>query len=94
MTPVKVCPKPINIEDFLLARWWVLGLRLGWNCRERSIPLNREYSFWNAVDKVVSDTITRRTGQAKPLWQKLAAAAGTAAGGRHCRLRASVRSGS
>jgi hypothetical protein len=42
--------------------------------------LNKEYSFWKNVDKVVGDTITRRTGQAKPLGQKLAQAAGTAAG--------------
>jgi hypothetical protein len=42
--------------------------------------LNKEFSFWKNVDKVVSDTITRRTGQAKPLGQKLAQAAGTAAG--------------
>jgi hypothetical protein len=42
--------------------------------------LNKEYSFWKNVDQVVSDTITRRTGQAKPLGQKLASAAGTAAG--------------
>jgi hypothetical protein len=42
--------------------------------------LNQEYSFWKNVDKVVSDTITRRTGQAKPLGQKLAQAAGTGAG--------------
>jgi hypothetical protein len=32
------------------------------------------------VDKVVGNTITRRQGQAKPLGQKLAQAAGTATG--------------
>lgn len=42
--------------------------------------LNKEYSFWKNAEKIVSDTITRRQGQAKPLGQKLAQAAGTAAG--------------
>ena len=41
--------------------------------------LNKEYSFWKNVDKVVGDTILRQ-GQAKPLGQKLAQAAGTAEG--------------
>jgi hypothetical protein len=44
--------------------------------------LNEEYSFWKNVNQVVSDTITRRTGQAKPLKQKQAAAASSTAWGR------------
>jgi hypothetical protein len=42
--------------------------------------LNKDYSFWKNVHKVVSDTIERRQGQAKPLGRKIAAAAGTVAG--------------
>lgn len=42
--------------------------------------LNKEYSFWKNGNQVVLDTVTRRVGQAKPLGQKLASAAGTAAG--------------
>lgn len=42
--------------------------------------LNKEYSFWKNVNQVVSDTIMRRQGQAKPLGQKMMRAAGGAAG--------------
>ena len=42
--------------------------------------LNKEYSFWKNVHKVVSDTVERRQGQAKPLGRKMARAAGQAAG--------------
>lgn len=42
--------------------------------------LNKEYSFWKNVNRVTSDTIERRQGQAKPLGRKLASAAGTAGG--------------
>ena len=42
--------------------------------------LNQEYSFWKDVHKVVSDTINRKTGQAPPLGEQLAGAAGAAAG--------------
>lgn len=43
--------------------------------------LNREYSFWKDVNRVTSDTIMRRQGQAQPLGWKLAKGAGTIAGG-------------
>ncbi len=42
--------------------------------------LNKEFSFWKDVNRVVSDTILRREGQARPLGQKLMGAAGAAAG--------------
>src|SRR5262249_41012616 len=42
--------------------------------------LNKEYSFWKNVEKVVGDTVLRREGQAKPLGQKIAGAAGAAIG--------------
>ena len=42
--------------------------------------LNQEYSFWRNTQQVVNATLLRRMGQAKPLGQKLAAAAGTAGG--------------
>lgn len=45
--------------------------------------LNKEYSFWKDVDRVVSDTLTRRQGQAKPLGRKIAAAVGGGAGFTH-----------
>ncbi|WP_031499870.1 hypothetical protein [Bryobacter aggregatus] len=43
--------------------------------------INKEYSFWKNVDRVVGDTLLRREGQAKPLGQKLAAGAGAIVGG-------------
>lgn len=42
--------------------------------------INKEYSFWKDVDKVIGDTLLRRQGQAKPLGRKMAVAAGTGAG--------------
>lgn len=42
--------------------------------------LNKEYSFWKDADRVVSDTITRKQGQAVPLGVKIAKGAGTGAG--------------
>ena len=42
--------------------------------------LNKEYSFWSDVNRVVSDTLTRRQGQAQPLGRQLMGAAGTGAG--------------
>jgi hypothetical protein len=42
--------------------------------------LNKEFNFWRKVDTVVGDTIARREGQATPLGQKLAGAAGMAGG--------------
>jgi hypothetical protein len=42
--------------------------------------LNKEYSFWKNVEKVVGDTVLRREGQAKPLSQRIAAVGGTAIG--------------
>jgi hypothetical protein len=45
--------------------------------------LNKEYSFWKDVDRVVGDTMLRREGQAKPLGSKLAKGAGQIMGGAH-----------
>lgn len=42
--------------------------------------INQDYTFWKNVNKVVSDTVDRRTGQAKPLSQKMAGAAGAVGG--------------
>lgn len=42
--------------------------------------LNKEFSFWKDVDRVVSDTLLRRQGQAKPLSSTLAKGAATGAG--------------
>jgi len=42
--------------------------------------LNKEYSFRKNADTLIAAIITRRTGQVKPLGQKLMGAAGTAAG--------------
>jgi hypothetical protein len=42
--------------------------------------LNKEYSFWKNVNQVVSDTLLRREGQAKPLGRKIAGATMQAAG--------------
>jgi hypothetical protein len=42
--------------------------------------LNKEYSFWKNTNQVVSDTLERRQGQAKPLGRQLASAAGAGAG--------------
>jgi hypothetical protein len=42
--------------------------------------LNKEYSFWKNVEKVVGDTVIRREGQAKPMSRQIASAAGTAFG--------------
>jgi hypothetical protein len=46
--------------------------------------LNKDYSFLRNVNRVVSDTITRRTGQAKPLGQKLAQALSPVASKARC----------
>jgi len=43
--------------------------------------INKEYSFWKNVKKVVGDTVLRREGQAKPMSQQIAAAGGLAIGG-------------
>jgi hypothetical protein len=43
--------------------------------------INKEFSFWKNVHRVVSDTVLRRQGQAKPLGRKIAGAAGAAVGG-------------
>ena len=43
--------------------------------------INKEYSFWRNVQKVVGDTVLRKEGQAKPLSQQIAAAGGMAVGG-------------
>lgn len=43
--------------------------------------LNKEYSFWRNTEKVIRDTVLRREGQAKPMSQQIAAAAGVAMGG-------------
>lgn len=43
--------------------------------------LNKEFSFWKNVEQVVNDTVLRREGQAKPLGQKIAGAAGMTFGG-------------
>lgn len=42
--------------------------------------LNKEFSFWKNVEKVVGDTVLRREGQAKPISRQLASAAGATAG--------------
>jgi hypothetical protein len=42
--------------------------------------LNKEFSFWKNTEKIAEETILRRTGQAKPLTQQLAAVGGAAAG--------------
>jgi hypothetical protein len=42
--------------------------------------LNKQYSFWKNVEKVVGDTVLRRQGQGKPLTQTLMGVAGTAMG--------------
>lgn len=42
--------------------------------------LNREYSFWKDAGQVVSDTLLRRQGQAKPLGVKIARGAGITGG--------------
>jgi hypothetical protein len=42
--------------------------------------INKEFSFWKDAQKVVDETVLRRTGQAKPLGRKLMGAAGTGAG--------------
>lgn len=42
--------------------------------------LNKEYAFWKDVHQVISDTLLRRQGQAKPLGRKLGEAAGAAGG--------------
>lgn len=43
--------------------------------------LNKEYSFWKDVHRVVTDTIERKTGQGKPLGVQLAEAGGFVKGG-------------
>jgi len=45
--------------------------------------LNKQYNFWSNLNKVVTDTIARKTGQATPLSQQIATAAGGAAGLTH-----------
>lgn len=42
--------------------------------------LNKEYSFWKDVGRVVDDTMTRKQGQARGLGNKIAGAAGAAGG--------------
>jgi hypothetical protein len=42
--------------------------------------INAEYSFWKNVEKITSDTIKRKTGQATPLNQNFAQQAGQGAG--------------
>jgi len=42
--------------------------------------LNKEYSFWKDVARVVDDTMVRKQGQAKGLGKKIAGAAGAAGG--------------
>ena len=42
--------------------------------------LNREYSFWKDVSRVVDDTLVRKQGQARGLGSKIAGAAGAAGG--------------
>jgi len=42
--------------------------------------INKEFAFWKNAQKVVDETVLRRTGQAKPLGRKLAGAAGAAGG--------------
>jgi len=45
--------------------------------------INNEFTFWKRMHGVLSATIERKTGQAAPLGQKMAQAAGTAAGFAH-----------
>lgn len=45
--------------------------------------LNKQYNFWSNLNKVVSDTIARKSGQATPLSQKIATSVGAAAGLSH-----------
>jgi len=42
--------------------------------------LNKEYSFWKNVEKVTSETLKRKTGQAQPLGQTMAQNVGQGAG--------------
>ena len=42
--------------------------------------LNKEFSFWKDVSRVVDDTLIRKQGQAKGLGKKIAGAAGAAGG--------------
>jgi hypothetical protein len=42
--------------------------------------INKEFTFWKRMHEVVSDTVTRREGQAKPIGQKIAQAGGMAVG--------------
>lgn len=42
--------------------------------------MNKEYSFWKDVARVVDDTMVRKQGQAKGLGKKIAGAAGAAGG--------------
>jgi hypothetical protein len=43
--------------------------------------INKEFSFWKNAQKVVDETVLRRTGQAKPLGRKLMGTAGVILGG-------------
>lgn len=52
--------------------------------------LNKEYNFWKNVEQVVNDTVLRREGQAKPLGQKIAGAAGMAIGGSQGGIKGAV----
>lgn len=42
--------------------------------------INKEFTFWNRVQKVLGDTIERKTGQGTPLGEKVMTAAGAAGG--------------
>lgn len=42
--------------------------------------LNKEFSFWKNTEKVVGDTLRREMGQATPMGEQIAHAAGTGAG--------------
>lgn len=45
--------------------------------------VNGEFSFWSNVDKVLQDTKQRKMGQATPMGEKIAGAAGAAVGATH-----------
>src|SRR5215831_2499340 len=74
-----------DLADAAIGKVHALGASAIRNQLAQDFPdiaaLNKEFTFWKNVEDVVGDTVLRREGQAKPLGQKIAGAAGIAAGG-------------
>jgi hypothetical protein len=52
--------------------------------------INKEYSFWKNVQRVVGDTVLRREGQVGGLTKKIAGAAGAAVGGANAGIHGAI----